>query len=436
MKKKQWPVYIKIAAAVVVAVCAAAWSGRFPDAARVLHFQFGPAFMSLFSAFSSGALFAAVLIVLTTFLFGRFYCAALCPAGIWQDFVAWALRRKKNETRDFKKTRYAVAGIVVGLLCGGTAAGFLFSDPYSSFGRAVSSFSLGASVPFIVITVLAVWKRRVFCTSLCPVGTILGLCAEKGVFRLEVGEGCVKCGLCAKACPAGCINPAEGTIDNARCVRCLRCLPACGKGAISFVRRKENKEKIFCDSRRSFFIGAGTIAAAAAAGFVLAKSGLIRFGNALKNAVLPPGAGDAERFAARCTDCRLCVRNCPAGIIVPASGVGPVSLNLNKAACLFDCNKCSRVCPTGAIRPLSLAQKQSCKIAEAKLDVQKCIKCGLCARSCPSKAIEFKPENIGRKPPVIDASRCVGCAACMHVCPVGAISVLPVEKQIFIEKRS
>lgn len=433
MKKARKFMYVRrTAAAFVAVVCALAWSGRFPEVARALHFQFAPAFMSLFAAFSAGTLLVFALIGLMTFMFGRFYCAALCPAGIWQDFVSWTLRRKQNETRNFRKTRYAVAGLVIGMACGGTAAGFMFSDPYSSFGRTVSSFALGASLPFIFITVLAVWKRRVFCTSLCPVGAMLGLCAKRGIYRLEIGKECVKCDLCAKTCPAGCINSVLGIIDNERCVRCLNCQAVCRKGAIKFKRGKGPVDQGLDVSRRSFLSGAGIFAAAVAAGFVLAKSGLIRIGSVLKNTVLPPGAGNAERFASKCTDCRLCVRNCPAKIIRPADGFLPVSLDLHKAACLFECNKCSQVCPTGAIRPLSLAQKRSCRIAKAQADEQKCIKCGLCALLCPLNAavFDYKTGSL-----VFDASLCIGCAACFHGCPVGAIKIVPVDKQSFITNR-
>jgi uncharacterized protein (DUF362 family) len=50
-------------------------------------------------------------------------------------------------------------------------------------------------------------------------------------------------------------------------------------------------------------------------------------------------------------------------------------------------------------------------------DVQKCIKCGTCAKKCPAKAIKLDPY------PVIDKRKCIRCFCCMEVCPVHALSL-------------
>jgi len=50
-------------------------------------------------------------------------------------------------------------------------------------------------------------------------------------------------------------------------------------------------------------------------------------------------------------------------------------------------------------------------------DIQKCIKCGTCAKHCPANAITLKPY------PVIDKKKCIRCYCCMEVCPVHALSL-------------
>ena len=416
-----------------------AFSGVVPWIAPMLHAQFGPALMRCFAAFSAGALATVLGIAVVTFLFGRFYCSVFCPLGIFQDFFGWISRRKGRTTSNFAKTRYAVAGIVFGLLVSGWSVGFLLLDPYSNFGRIFGGFTLGAVLPLAVIALLAVWKKRIYCTTVCPVGTLLGLIAKYGVFRLEIVGKCVKCGKCATVCPAGCIDPKTGTVDNERCVRCMNCVLACPLGGISFARHKANAVPMDV-SRRTFLIHGGVLIAGLAAGAVLAKTSMAKLSEFAKRfKFLPPGAGDAERFAAKCTACQLCTANCPAKIIVPApGGDGPVSLDLSRGACRFDCNRCSQLCPTGAILPLTLAAKQRTKIAEAKFHPQHCIvfqegeECGKCAGVCPVHAITLRKNG---SPRPVNTVLCIGCGACQNVCPAAekAMTVHEIEKQVRLE---
>ncbi len=55
-----------------------------------------------------------------------------------------------------------------------------------------------------------------------------------------------------------------------------------------------------------------------------------------------------------------------------------------------------------------------------KIDARKCVRCGVCVRSCPVEggALRFKKDG---KPPVYDYQKCIRCYCCQEMCPKKAI---------------
>jgi len=50
-----------------------------------------------------------------------------------------------------------------------------------------------------------------------------------------------------------------------------------------------------------------------------------------------------------------------------------------------------------------------------QVDVEKCVQCGICAKSCPVKALRLAPY------PIFDREKCIECYCCNELCPEGAI---------------
>jgi len=69
------------------------------------------------------------------------------------------------------------------------------------------------------------------------------------------------------------------------------------------------------------------------------------------------------------------------------------------------------------IPPVAVPDRFRGKIA---YDRETCIGCKLCIRVCPTKAIEFIPED---KKVKIFISRCCFCAQCNEVCPTNSLSM-------------
>ena len=469
MSQKKFPYrWWRIAvSALVLAAAVAAFAFGCEPCAKLMHLQFAPAVMRFASGVSRGAAVAAAAIAIVTLLFGRFYCACFCPFGILQDLVGWLSRRKCTLLPDLAKTRYFIAAFAWGMLAAGWTLPLLLLDPYSNYGRIFASgLTVGGLLPLVAIAALSIWKKRLFCVAVCPVGTVLGLLSRNTIVRLKFPSSCVKCGACVRNCPAGCIDLAAKKVDNERCVRCLNCISVCKFHGIGFTeppfRRNRNEdlfnlmffgekppkppppEPPFDGGRRSALVELGIILAGAAAGAALAKGrAVVRTTAALDLlerkvvGILPPGALDPKRFADRCTACQLCAANCPRKIIVPTHrGDGPVVLDLSKGACDYGCSRCSQLCPTGALVPLALERKRRLKIAEAKFDPKKCLvfqeeaKCGKCAAVCPTGAITLRKSGAPRLKPQL----CIGCGECAAACPVPgkAMSVRVIEKQEFL----
>ncbi len=367
-------------------------------------------------------------LLLLTILFGRFYCSTICPFGILQDIVASLSRRKATPDINRKKLRYAVAAAVITAVICGNYTLFAATDPYSNFGRVAAFIKnpifLTGGIIFAIVIILSVWKKRIFCTSFCPLGTLLGLCAKISPFKMTLSEKCVKCGCCVSVCPTGCLSPESKTLDNERCVRCLKCTTVCPTDAIRFKTKASLPQKTDL-SRRNFLTATLTTTAAIGTGIAFAKLPAEKNG---ERPVCPPGALTPEDFANKCTNCQLCVSACKTSVLRPKSSVyKTVHLAYGDRFCRYDCNNCCTVCPTGALKPLTLPEKQRRRIAMAQFFPEKCVGCGYCAAKCPTGAVEIK-EIDGLPKAVLSAQYCIGCGACVSACPQSekAVRAVPV----------
>lgn len=442
----------------------------------LLRTQFVPSLVSIFT----GSALAFILLVLATLLFGRVYCSFLCPLGIWQDIVIrvsdFAKKRSnggKAPKKEYKKPHNVFRYTILLLTGGAFAAGFTYPmallDPYSNYGRIVTNVfgsletlinnllssifpasfytqqysAIGthafiwAIIFFAVVTLFSVFKGRLYCNTICPVGSVLGLLGGISLFKPAINKDmCVKCGQCSRKCKSNCINLETKEIDATRCVACYDCIVSCKRGGVKLVPtwlKKEKKEfnrDIENKERRNAIIAMGGFAAALAARkFSISKS--VGSSETVSGPIMPPGARNIAAFKDNCTACHACVAACPNNIIKPASfeygidGIMLPTLKYDRKYCSYECNLCSQTCPHGALEHISLEEKKKTQIALAVYDPSTCViiqdgvNCGACSRSCPAGAIEMKENPVvpGQFLPSVNSSLCIGCGACEYACP-------------------
>ena len=481
----------------------------------LLHIQVVPAILA-------GTIVVLAVTFLATLLFGRVYCSVVCPLGILQDFISrckiwWTRIAKKGKKVRMKYEkplnilRYGIFFITALCFVIGISFPLLLLDPYSNFGRiTVSLFKpvvvwinniiagiltargnytlynvyienstwlvlAAAVVVFVALAILAWRKERIWCNTICPVGTLLGFVSRFSLFRITLNSNCTGCKQCAAACKSRCIEITKETrsVDYSRCVTCFNCLGKCKFEAMSYaptgwtlapktknaVVTKEayslkgkpaveasaqETQAVNGDgltsaqvSRRRFVKGTLMAAAMIPAAKTFAQEFMENAGNGgeLQRPTrhpLPPGAGDLERFRSKCTACQLCISKCPSQVLQPAflenglTGIMQPYLKFRlESYCSYDCKVCIDVCPNHALQPMTLEEKKLTKIGQVHFLIDKCIvkselqDCGACAEHCPSKAVRMVPFGVGTLTiPELTPELCIGCGGCTSICPV------------------
>ena len=215
--------------------------------------------MQIFVSITSGAGVILLFWVLVTFIYGRIYCSTMCPLGTMMDCVGAASRLIRKQSKQFRyappasRMRWMFLALTIVFMLSSSALISTLMDPYSAYSRIIEEFiarplgrsfdsirfglsSLIVAIVTAVGVVWAAWKNgRVICNTVCPVGTLLGACAKRSVFHIEIDpDRCTGCGECERVCKARCIKLTDRLVDNSRCVTCFDCTAVCPHDAINY----------------------------------------------------------------------------------------------------------------------------------------------------------------------------------------------------------
>ena len=432
-------------------------------------------------------LVVVLLLLLLTLLFGRVYCSVICPLGVFQDVFSRIGGKVRQNRFRYRKAnpwlRYGVLFLFVLLMLAGIPAIAMLVAPYSAYGRIASQlfaplYAWGnnllaamaerhesyafykvdacvksiaalvvAALTFVVVAFWSFRSGRMWCNTLCPVGTALGFFARFSLLKPYIDQSkCLHCGSCEKQCKGSCIDSAAGSVDYSRCVACMDCLETCHKGAIRYGRAKKEckpQEKTPTDASKRDFL---KVSAMLTAGTLL-ESAALRVDGGLaviedkkqplrSLPVRPAGALGQRHFERHCTACMLCVSNCPNHVLRPSRELRTMlqpEMSFEQGFCRPDCTRCSELCPTGAIQRVTVEEKSSIQTGHAVWVAKNCIAfndgvhCEACQSHCPTGSIQLVRNENGKQFPAVDTERCIGCGACEYYCPARPFAAIYVE---------
>lgn len=249
--------------ALVAFVCAVAWfmlgSERFPAGRMVAALQPLPSALAV-------TLGATIFWIAMTLLFGRIYCATLCPAGTLMDLSIWTRRRFRRHARPFRyrqasSARFTFVWLYLATLVMGWLPLAFVMEPWNMTANMVSvanhqavaatwgtlgkGTAIGVTAGVVSLVTLTVWawvSGRSFCNTVCPFGTAMGLTAPWNMYHMEIDPDlCTNCMKCEEVCPAGCVKVVSRYVDNSRCVCCFECTGVCGNNAIRYQANRNKR---------------------------------------------------------------------------------------------------------------------------------------------------------------------------------------------------
>ena len=379
-------------------------------------------------------LWALVTIVLTI-IFGRFFCGWVCPFGTIHHFVGYMGNRRKKTAQKIQLNKYRKAHRIkyfilifflfmaafpslavtlqTGLLDPIPLVTRSFNllllpiiDRAANFVSVTDRFYEGAwllLVIFLTAILLNLVIPRFYCRFICPLGALFAIISRFAIWRIGKKQSeCSNCKLCDKSCEGAC--EPSGSIRISECVLCFNCRDDCKDDLLAYQTRPSLAGEITNPdvSRRGFVLSL-------ASGIFAVPSIKLsnRLGSNWQHTVIrPPGALPEEEFLKRCIKCGQCMRVCPTNVIQPGGIEGglenlwtPILNNrIGSSGCQLNCVACGQMCPTSAIRPITLAEKHGTgefaergpiKMGTAFFDRNRCLPwamdkpCIVCEENCP-----------------------------------------------------
>jgi polyferredoxin/Tfp pilus assembly protein PilF len=199
---------------------------------------------------NAGFIFFA-LALLSTLVFGRFFCGWGCHIVALQDLCAYLMKRIGIRPRPLRSRLLVWAPLVLALYMFAlpTARRLLWPaahEPFPGFSNHLMTTGFWDTFPgplYAALTFLAcgfavvyLLGAKGFCTYGCPYGALFGIADRFAAGRILVTDACDQCGHCTVTCTSNVKVHDEvrrfGMVVDPGCMKCTDCIDVCPKGAL------------------------------------------------------------------------------------------------------------------------------------------------------------------------------------------------------------
>ncbi len=185
--------------------------------------------------------------ILSTLIFGRFFCGWGCHVVALQDLSRWLLHRvgiRPKPLRSRVLMLVPLVAFVYMFLC--PLIYRVLKDHHVTGGTALTTTQFWATFPqwfialltffacgFVIVYMLG---AKGFCTYACPYGGIFGVVEQLAPWRIRVTDACEGCGHCTAVCTSNVRVHQEvrehGMVVDPGCMKCLDCVSVCPNEAL------------------------------------------------------------------------------------------------------------------------------------------------------------------------------------------------------------
>ncbi|MBU1568723.1 MAG: 4Fe-4S binding protein [Proteobacteria bacterium] len=189
-----------------------------------------PALIAAGPLYRGDGFFMIILFAVTLILVGPAWCSHLCYIGAWDNLAAAGKKGVLPLPGWTRPARWLLCLMVF-------AVAALLGRSGQPPGLAIALASIFGVVGVVI---MLTWSRRTgtmtHCTTYCPMGLLADIFGKINPWRIRIGSGCCKCGICTSICRYGALAALD--IERGRaglcCSLCGDCISGCPHGHLHY----------------------------------------------------------------------------------------------------------------------------------------------------------------------------------------------------------